>query len=227
MLPVLTLQTFSCQSSYAIETIDESCLAAIRPYFDNLPQDPYLTGDYRFRRFSRFQIEDGEIIHLPHDTFIQSKVYNRLLGDVQREYVELDESLIALHAFKHALMSFWDFCELCSTHHTVGVHQIRITTRPQQQGSPAPEGCHQDGVDMVGVFCVDRSRITGGETHLYPVEQQESPVFSKVLNPGELLVFNDHQFFHFTTPIAPEGNAMGTRDVFVFTCPHTPFDPTS
>ncbi|MEH2268938.1 MAG: 2OG-Fe dioxygenase family protein, partial [Nostoc sp.] len=44
-------------------------------------------------------------------------------------------------------------------------------------------------------------------------------VFIKVLNPGELLLVNDHDFFHFTTPIKPQIDAQGSRDVFVLTSP--------
>lgn len=75
---------------------------------------------------------------------------------------------------------------------------------------------------MVGVLCVDRSNIMGGETQLY-AEHDNGPIFSKILNPGELLVFNDHQFSHFTTAIKPATGKTGTRDVFVFTCPDMPF----
>ncbi|PLZ94890.1 hypothetical protein CI592_22825, partial [Fischerella thermalis CCMEE 5328] len=34
-----------------------------------------------------------------------------------------------------------------------------------------------------------------------------------------LLLINDHQFFHFTTPIKPMTDGVGTRDVFVLTSP--------
>jgi hypothetical protein len=49
--------------------------------------------------------------------------------------------------------------------------------------------------------------------------KKEPPVFNKVLQPGELLLVNDHEFFHFTTPIKPESEGVGTRDVFVLSSP--------
>jgi len=51
------------------------------------------------------------------------------------------------------------------------------------------------------------------------LQKKQKPVFSKVLNPGELLLVNDHEFFHFTSPIKPEIEAQGSRDVFVLTSP--------
>jgi histidine decarboxylase len=86
-------------------------------------------------------------------------------------------------------------------------------------GNPAPEGIHRDGVDLVGIFSVDRHDIDGAETHLYPSKEGKQPVLSKVLYPGEFLVFKDDQYFHYTSPVKAIGFGQGTRDVFVLTCP--------
>ena len=100
----------------------------------------------------------------------------------------------------------------------IGVHQIRTICSPENIGNPAPEGIHQDGTDLIGIFSVARKNIQGGETHLYTAKK-EKPVFSKVLNPGEILLVNDHEFFHFTSPIKPQTDGLGIRDVFVLTSP--------
>ncbi len=81
----------------------------------------------------------------------------------------------------------------------IGVHQVRITCTLKNLGNPAPEGIHKDGVNFLGFFVVSRNNIKGGTTHLYTAKE-EKPVFSKVLNPGDLLLVNDRQFYHFTTP---------------------------
>mgnify|MGYP001790983429 FL=1 len=221
MLPLLTRLTFNCQTSYAVETVDKASIQSLAAGFDDLPIDPYIERGYRARRFSRFKISNGKLEQLPHRCFYQSKTYNTLLGNVSREYAELDDTLVQSAALQRAVLKFFEFCRLCAPYETIGVHQIRISASNQQQGSPAPEGIHQDGVDMVGVLCVDRTNITGGETHLYPANSS-GPVFNKILNPGEMLVFNDHQFSHFTTAIKPATDGSGTRDVFVFTCPDMP-----
>ncbi|MBT9314818.1 2OG-Fe dioxygenase family protein [Leptothoe spongobia] len=222
MLSLSTRKQFSCLSSYAIETISERNLKTIQPFFETLPTDPYLEGNYRFRRFSHFQITDRQLTQLPHAFFYQSKTYNRLLGNVKRDYEELSIALVQSEPFKQAVLTFFEFCRQCSPFREVGVHQIRIATHLNQSGNPAPEGIHHDGVDLVGILCIARQGVSGAETQLSVVKGAE-PILRKVLNPGELLVFNDHQFFHYTTPILPIGNS-GYRDVFVFTCPDIPFD---
>ena len=126
--------------------------------------------------------------------------------------------MVELEDFQKILLEFFEFCQLCSTFNEIGVHQIRTITSHQQIGNPAPEGIHRDGVDLVGIFCVNRDKIVGGETHLY-TSKDEPPVFKKILNPGEFLVFNDHHFFHFTSSIQVIASDIGIRDVFVFTCP--------
>lgn len=214
---VETYQNFNCVTDYALETLQTLNLEKLERSFNNLPGDPYLPGGYRFRRLSRFEIVGNRLLHLPHGRLFQSKEYNPLLGDVIREYEELEESLIELPDFQKAVLEFFDFCKLCSSHRDVDVHQIRTVSRRGTTGHPAPEGIHRDGVDLVGILCVNRSGISGGETSLYK-SKEEQPIFTKILNPGDLLVFSDHQFFHFTSEITATAE-IGIRDVFVFTCP--------
>jgi hypothetical protein len=218
MLTSLTTQNFNCIADYALETINSIKLDRIKKFFENLPIDPYLEGNYRLRRLSNFIVSSNNLVKLSHSRLFQSKDYNPLLGDIVREFEELDEKMIELEDFKNMVFEFFAFCQLCSTYNEIGVHQIRTTTSVQQIGNPAPEGIHRDGVDLVGIFCVNRENIEGGETHLYK-DKNGSPVFKKILNPGELLVFNDRQFFHYTSPIKPIGDRQGIRDVFVLTCP--------
>jgi hypothetical protein len=215
---LLKTRNFNCATDYALETINSVNLERLKSYFDNLPVDPYLEDNYRFRRLSHFQVDFQGLIKLPHSHFFQSQEYNPLLGDVLREYPELDNELIKLEDFQKIVLAFFEFCQLCSTYNEIGVHQIRTTTSFGRIGNPAPEGIHRDGVDLVGIFCVNREHIAGGETFLY-ISHYENPVFTKVLNPGEFLVFNDRQFFHFTSPIGVVGSESGNRDVFVLTCP--------
>lgn len=214
----LQKKDFNCLTSYAIENISSINVDKLKPFFSNLPADPYLAGNYRFRRLSHFQISGRSIVKLPHRLFYQPKQHNPLLGDVVREYAELDDELIELTDFQRMILEFFEFCKLCSTFKEVAVHQIRISASPEQIGKPAPEGIHRDGVDVIGIFSVNRERIAGGETHLYK-SKNDSPVFNKILNPGEMLVFGDGEFFHFTSAINATSLESGVRDVFVLTCP--------
>lgn len=202
---------------FALEKIDSIKLEGFKPFFNDLPVDPYIKGNYRLRRLSRFKLAGDELIKLPHGYLFQSKDYNRLAGDLKRQFAELDEGLIALDEFKQLVIEVSQYCKL-KPGVEIGVHQIRTTCSPKNFGNPAPEGIHQDGADFVAIFSVDRHNIQGGGTHLYAA-RREKPIFTKVLHPGELLLVNDRDFFHFTTPIKPMVEGVGTRDVFVLTSP--------
>lgn len=203
--------------SFALEKVDSIKLEGFKQFFRELPVDPYIQGKYRSRRLSRFLVTDDDITKLPHGYFFQSKQYNPLIGDVKREFAELDDVLVELDEFKKLVWEFQQYCKL-SSGVEIGVHQIRITCSPNNFGNPAPEGIHRDGCDFVGIFAIDRDNVDGAETHLYTAKK-EKPVFKKVLTPGELLLVNDREFLHFTTPVKPILPQTGTRDVFVLTYP--------
>ncbi|MBD2680251.1 MULTISPECIES: 2OG-Fe dioxygenase family protein [Nostoc] len=202
---------------FTLRKVNSINVEGFKPFFRNLPIDPYIKGNYRSRRLSRFIVAEDKLIKLPHGFLFQSKDYNPLLGDIKREFAELEDALIELDIFRNLVLAFHDSCKL-HPEAEIGVHQIRTICSPDNLGNPAPEGIHQDGTDFIGIFSVDRDNIQGGETHLYAAKK-EKPVFSKILNPGELLLVNDHDFFHFTTPIKPEVAVQGSRDVFVLTSP--------
>jgi hypothetical protein len=208
----------SCIASYVLEMLTAIKVEPLQQFFDRLPVDPYLKGNYRFRRLSHFKVFENRLIKIPHCCLLQSKEYNPILGDVIREYPELDDALLQLENMQKLIWEFFQFCQTCSTSSEVAVHQIRTIASLQHVGNPAPEGIHRDGVDLVGIFAVNRKAIRGAETHLYKDKNSE-PVFSKILNPGEFLVFKDNQYFHYTSPISAIGTEQGIRDVFVMTCP--------
>jgi hypothetical protein len=212
------LTKFNQQPDYALEKINSIELEKLIPFFEELPADPYLQENYRFRRLSRFQLVDNRLIKLPHSPLFQTQEYNPLLGNVVRDYPELRKEMIELEDFQKIVREFGHFCQINSTSNEIGVHQIRTTASMRQVGKPAPEGIHRDGVDVVGIFCVNREGIEGGTTFLYP-SPEENPTFSKILNGGEFLLFNDRQFFHFTSPIQALSPERGVRDVFVLTSP--------
>jgi histidine decarboxylase len=209
----------NCLASYVLEMLTAINIDALKQSFNHLPEDPYLEGNYRFRRLSHFKVVGDRLITQSHRRLFQSKQYNPLLGDVVREYAELDDNLIQLEDFQRLIWEFFQFCQVCSTSNEIAVHQIRTTASSQKLGNPAPEGIHRDGVDVVGIFSVHRNGIGGGETHLYQSKEDERPAFSKVLYPGEFLVFRDDQYFHYTSPVNTIAVEQGTRDVFVLTCP--------
>lgn len=219
MQTVLASEHINYEFMFALQKANSINLEGFSTFFNDLPADPYIKGNYRFRRLSRFKVSVDELIKLPHGCLFQSKQYNPLAGDIKREFTELDEGIVKLEGFKKLIFTFSNYCKLYSDSTEIGVHQIRTTCSVNNSGNPAPEGIHRDGTDLIAIFSVDRENIQGGETHLYK-SRKESPVFNQILNPGELLLFNDREFFHFTTPIKPvDFEREGTRDVFVLTCP--------
>jgi hypothetical protein len=207
---------------FTLRKVNSINTETFQPFFNDLPADPYIKGNYRFRRLSRFIIADENLIQRPHGYLLQGKEYNPLLGNIKREFAELDPALIALDSFRKLVLAFRDSCQI-HPEAEIDVHQIRTTCSPDNLGNPAPEGIHQDGTSFLGIFSVYRNNILGGETHLY-AGKKEKPVFSKILQPGEFVLVNDSQFFHYTTPIKPEQPAQGIRDVFVLSSPSLIFE---
>src|SRR4051812_35031155 len=82
-----------------------------KPFFINMPIDPYIKGNYRSRRLSRFTVSGNQLIKLPHGYLFQSKEYNPLVGDIKREFAELDDGLIELDIFTNLVLAFSDSCK--------------------------------------------------------------------------------------------------------------------
>ncbi|NER92269.1 MAG: 2OG-Fe dioxygenase family protein [Symploca sp. SIO1B1] len=208
-----------CWKNYHLDRVEEKCLQNLQNKFDSLPLDRYIKGSYRYRRFSRFSVSGSNITRLPHANFYQNLNDNKLLGGIQRSYQELKQDLVRERDFVSLLIKFSSYCQTQSDIQSmeIGVHQIRITCSSGQSGNPTPEGIHRDGVDTIGILCVNQHEIKGGITSLfYP--DKESLTFKSKLNPGELLIVNDKQLWHYTSPITPVTlSDPGFRDVLVMT----------
>jgi hypothetical protein len=201
---------------YKLQMLAGLDTACFEPYFDNLPVDPYIQGHFRRRRFSRFTGTPENLHRLEHKYFVQSAQINKLAGGIKRDFPELDDCLLEVGEFQRLIAAFIDFSKIDPLVREMGVHQIRIVASRNEQGEPAPEGIHKDGFDFVGIFCIKRQAISGGETHLYRAKDQP-PIFDKILQPGEFVMVNDRTLYHYASPVAPTGDGPGTRDVFVIT----------
>ena len=203
---------------YHLKQLDNLDLDGFESFFNTLPLDPYLKGNDRFRerRFSRVNFADNQVTRLPHKLFKQSSKLNEYLGDVEREYEELDETLINHPSFAQVLSKFCQLSGVNGRETELGIHQIRTLCSPQFSGEPAPEGPHQDGFDIIAIVCIKRENIQDGVTQLMH-EKNSDPIFSRTLQPGDLVMVNDRKLFHYTTPTTPAGERRGQRDVFVIT----------
>ena len=201
---------------YKLQMLSALDTGSVGPFFDNLPVDPYIQGQFRRRRFSRFTGTPENLQRLEHKYFVQSTKVNQLAGGIKRDFPELEDGLLEVGAFQTVVASFIDFSKIDPLVTEMGVHQIRIVANRNEKGEPAPEGIHQDGFDFVGIFCIKRDGISGGETHLYRAKDQP-PIFDKVLVPGEFVMVNDRALYHYASAVAPTGDQEGVRDVFVLT----------
>jgi hypothetical protein len=203
---------------YKLQRLSHLQVEAFEPYFNRLPRDPYIEGNFRFRRFSRFQGLPANLTRLEHKYFEQSTAVNKLAGGVKRDFAELDDDIVHLAEFQKLVSGFVDFANIDPVTTEIGVHQIRIKALPYEVGEPAPEGIHQDGFDFVGIFCIKRFNLIGAETHLYE-DPKSAPIFAKDLQPGEFVLVNDRKLYHYTNGIKPEDveAGAGIRDVFVIT----------
>ncbi len=200
---------------FTLDAFPAAGLPQLRPSFARLPFDPYISRRFRQRRLSRFDGPPSHLRHLRHSVFAQSQAVNQLLGGVVREYEELEDELIAQPGFRAMIASFVAHVGLPPST-VLGVHQIRILCSGTLAGDPAPEGIHQDGFDAIGIFCISRVNVVGANTHLYRSPSGQ-PVFSRELQPGEVLYVDDRELYHYTDPLHPRVEGDGHRDVFVIT----------
>jgi hypothetical protein len=201
----------------AFQTPDDVA-AHLAPYFENLPTDKYVDSDHRFRSYARFQAQGSNIGRLPHGTFNQSSRFNRVVGNIEREFAEMDNDMIQTPYFQHILQTFMQRTGTDKDHSVVEVHQIRVTCDSDATSAPAPEGIHQDGYRFVGIFCVQRKNISGGYTQVYMSPVEQHPHLNTVLEENQCVILNDARFFHhISETLSSEVGEKGVRDVFVFT----------
>lgn len=202
--------------TFALQTFPATEISTLRPYYNRLPLDPYIRGEFRHRRFSRFLGPATKLRRLDHAHFLQSKEINQVAGGMKRHFAALEDGLIGASVFQSMVATFHNFIGIDPEVCEIGVHQIRIICSATITGTPAPEGIHQDGFDHIGIFCVERYRIDGATTSVYAAKDQPS-IFRRALAPGEVVFANDRRVFHFAEEVRPSSDQPGHWDVLVIT----------
>ena len=136
-------------------------------------------------------------------------------GNQIRHYQPIN--LIDDVTFNNIILEFSKFVfDQCNNHiNYVTVHQIRVYT--SEDVSPVPEGIHQDGYSYVGILCVNRVNVEGGETCLYDTIACNK-LYTKTLDVGEMIMFNDRKVLHDVSNIKPiDKTKPAYRDVLVIT----------
>ncbi|GLQ76332.1 hypothetical protein CW749_03110 [Vibrio sp. vnigr-6D03] len=208
------------ENKFLIEAFQtpKSIAEQLSSYFEQLPADQYVDSDHRYRTYARFQSTNNELTRLPHSTFTQSSEFNRVVGDVERDFAKMDEEMVKTPYFQHLIKSFMERTGTDKDNSVVDVHQIRVTCGSDATSAPAPEGIHQDGYRYVGIFCVQRKNITGGFTQIFASPVDQHPHLNTVLEENQFVVLNDSRFFHhISETLSSVAGEKGVRDVFVFT----------
>lgn len=193
-----------------------------KPFFHGLPVDQYLAAQgwhYRQRRYSRFRFDSDRLILLPQKSFTQSEEVNPLFANVPRSFEPLDPDLFELQAFNDLVHLFLNALPGLPTNYEIGVHQIRVLVNASlniHSAAPVPEGRHKDGVDFIGIYVVSRENVKGA-VNLLSQTRNGPPVHQTELKAGQLLVINDREYWHDTTPIESVNGQPAARDVFIFT----------
>jgi hypothetical protein len=202
-------------NDYELGWLPVTDLSSLQDSFENLPPDNYVNSRLRSRCYSCYRYQDGELTHLPGKDFMQTKDINKALGDVERKYEEIDDSLRTNPVF---LRMFEEFVQRTGItgESVIEAHQIRWHCHAHIK-EVAPEGTHQDGFDYVSVYMVSTYNVDGGEMILYR-DVDKPPFLKKQLGDGEFLLLNDRKVFHNAAPLVPTPNEQdGHWDVIVLT----------
>ncbi len=200
---------------YELGTLTQNGFVDLQNTFANLPVDEHADDRLRSRRYSRYKFQNDTLEIRRRKDFMQSSDINDYVGDVQREYEDIEDILLSNDAFLSMFNVFQTQTNL-NPNSIIEAHQIRWHCRGRVK-DPAPEGNHQDGFDYIAIFMVDTYNVDGGEFMLF--EKSDSPpMFKKKLENGAFIILNDRKLFHNASPLVPTANAEdGHWDVIVLT----------
>jgi len=192
-------------------------LAKVKPDFDKLQKDRYVSAGFRYKNIARFKYENNDFIRQPLAPLYQPLNINPTHGNIARLYPEYFPQYP--EEIEKLLSHF--VVEAKAPDKTVILLQAqRIVCSSFQVGEPSVEGWHRDGVNKVGIMCVDRQNINGGINLFKKIDGEKKRQFKMILDPGYLIVFDDQRFLHRVTTITPQDtDQLGWRDVFLLSFP--------
>lgn len=195
--------------------------AELLPAWDRLPPDDHLRdgGHYRRRRHSCFvhELQPDRLSQVPHRAHWQPTDYNALHGGFERWFEPVEPAMSAHPAWLALLSSLGRlFAQVRPVSRWfIEAHPFRIDTTGGV-GRPTPEGAHRDGVDFVVVMLIARQGVKGGESRVFETNGPQGLRFL-MTEPLTTLLLDDQRVIHETTPIQPQGPALGHRDTLVLT----------
>lgn len=205
----------SRENTLHLTQLSIAAIEQLSPSFNGLPRTEHADGQYRLRRYSVVGFENGQVVDLNKNSFVQSSDINRFQGDVVRQFEPIEKEIISSEGFREMCALFMNANHLADGQE-IEIHQIRITAI-YDETQVAPEGVHQDGFDHIALVGVGRHNIMGGDIMLYSSHNQ-APFFRKVLENGEVAMLADSKLWHNAVPIRSVINDQeGHMDVFVLT----------
>jgi hypothetical protein len=203
-------------------------LITLADHWNDLPPDDHLKdgGRYRLRRHTSLVQTLGDapggaaaLQAVPHRPHWQPTTYNALHGGMLRHFAPVQPALAAAPAWSSLIGGLGElFARVrrpTDGRWYIEAHPFRIPT-PGGGGRPTPEGAHRDGVDFVAVVLVGRHHIIGGETRVFAADGPQGLRFT-LDEPWSVLLLDDAQVIHESTPIQPDGAPLGWRDTLVLT----------
>tara|TARA_Y100000389_G_scaffold84757_4_gene81457 strand:+ start:7604 stop:9466 length:1863 start_codon:yes stop_codon:yes gene_type:complete len=188
----------------------------IEESFNEIKKDNYYLNK-RKRAFSLLEVGNETVKIVGDLNFYQSNCYNNYNGNILRKYENIPNTLLSNELFKDIVFKFnkkvSDEYKLVNKY--IQIHQIRVYA-DEKPINLIPEGIHQDGFNIVGLYCVKRENIKGGVSNIY--DNKKNKIYTKELLPGELLILNDRRLYHDVTNIElVDKEQIGYRDIFVLT----------
>jgi hypothetical protein len=190
--------------------------------WNRLELDTYMGdgGRYRRRRHATYAAgARGGILRQPHQPHYQALDYNPLNGGVARWFEPIEPaagggpSMQTILAFCRSLFESLSPARAWQ----IQTHQFRIEARNGEQGRPAPEGVHRDGVDFVLVLLINRRNIASGVTSIHAPDGRPLGYFT-LTDPFDAALVDDGRVAHGVTPVEPLNPAAPAyRDVLVVT----------
>lgn len=203
--------TWAAQPFRTLQLEAGTCAAA-RPFFDDLPDDPYVAAGWRARRLTRWLLGPGTTRQaLPATPVWQTKAHNARFGDLPRAFPALDPAWAGSEPFDALVASFRAALPEPVDGWVLWTHQIRTRWLPGGIAPPA-DGPHRDERVYLAIAVFDVVGVAPGTTRL--LAAPEGPVlFECSLRAGDVLLFDDERLWHETRMPVPRG--PGHRDVML------------
>ena len=197
-----------------LDRLSDELIGEVKPSFNDLPHTDHADGEFRLRRYSVIDYCGASV---GESSFIQSSDYNKYQGDILRKFEPIEDSVVNSKCFRKMLHLFRYAGDLHIEN--IEVHQMRVSVPTgMQEVELSPERRHQDGFDCLAIFSINRYNILGGEL-VVSLDNDSDPLFSFILQPGQIVIIDDTDLWHDGNPITRsvglvEENYM---DVFVLT----------